>query len=357
MLSSSSSSLPASFASNLFFGCLLTFNVIILTSHFPTGLSKPGTNTTQQRHRQLSYGYYARTCPQVEQLVASVTNQQYKNAPVSGPATIRLFFHDCFVEGCDGSVLIATKQGSKELAERDAVDNKDLRAEGFETVTKAKALVESKCPGVVSCADILAIAARDFVHLTGGPYYQVKKGRWDGKISAASRVPPNLPRANSTVNELLKLFNSKGLKLQDLVVLSGAHTIGFAHCKHFLGRLYDYKGSKGPDPSIDSRLLKALRMSCPHYGGNADIVAPFDVTTPFGFDHAYYGNLEAKLGLLSSDQALFMDPRTRPIVQEMGKEKDRFFQAFAVAMEKMGAIGVKRGRKHGEKRRDCTVHM
>ena len=51
------------------------------------------------------------------------------------------------------------------LAERDAVGNKDLREEGFETVRKAKALVENKCPGVVSCADILAIAARDYVHL------------------------------------------------------------------------------------------------------------------------------------------------------------------------------------------------
>lgn len=55
--------------------------------------------------------------------------------------------------------------GNKELAEKDAEDNRDLRVEGFETVRKAKELVEKKCPSVVSCADILAIAARDYVHL------------------------------------------------------------------------------------------------------------------------------------------------------------------------------------------------
>ncbi|KAB1221995.1 Peroxidase 19 [Morella rubra] len=264
---------------------------------------------------------------------------------------------NCFVEGCDASILISSKPGSNTLAEKDALDNKDLRVEAFETISKAKALVESKCPGVVSCADILAIAARDYVHLAGGPYYQVKQGRWDGRISMASRVSSNIPRANSTVDQLLKLFGSKGLTQEDLVVLSGAHTIGFAHCQNFLSRLYDYRGTKQPDPAIDPRLLKALRMSCPKNGGNIDIVEPFDVTTPFLFDQAYYSNLAAKLGLLASDQALFSDPRTKPLVQGLANDKNKFFQAFAAAMEKMGSIGVKRGRKHGEKRKDCSVHM
>ncbi|XVE88143.1 hypothetical protein DITRI_Ditri19aG0044400 [Diplodiscus trichospermus] len=319
-------------------------------------LSAITTNATR-RPRQLSVDYYAKSCPQVEQFIGSITSQQFKEAPVSAPATIRLFFHDCFVEGCDASILIATKPGSKMLAEKDAEDNKDLRSEGFDTITRAKTLVESKCPGVVSCADILAIAARDFVHLAGGPYYPVKKGRWDGEVSMATRVPNNLPHANSTVDQLIKLFSSKGLTIQDLVVLSGAHTIGFSHCKHFVSRLYDYKGTKQPDPSIDPRLLKALKMSCPHVGGNADIVAPFDVTTPFSFDHAYYANLESKLGLLASDQGLFLDPRTKPLVQSLGQDKAKFFQAFSAAMDKMGSIGVKRGRRHGEKRKDCSMHI
>ncbi|OMO76349.1 Plant peroxidase [Corchorus capsularis] len=167
----------------------------------------------------------------------------------------------------------------------------------------------------------------------------------------ASRVPYNLPHANSTVDQLIKLFSSKGLTIDDMVVLSGAHTIGFAHCKHFLNRLYDYKSTKQPDPAIDPRLLKALKMSCPHVGGNTDIVAPFDVTTPFSFDHAYYTNLQSKLGLLASDQGLFLDPRTKPMVQSLGQDKAKFFQAFSAAMDKMSSIGVKRGRRHGEKRK------
>ncbi|CAM8898872.1 unnamed protein product [Rhodiola kirilowii] len=311
--------------------------------------------THRQRQRQLSVNYYAKTCPSLNQLVGAVTSQQFRDSPVVGPATIRLFFHDCFVEGCDGSILISSKPGGV-VAERDAVENKFLAKEAFESINKAKALVESKCPGVVSCADILAISARDFVHLAGGPYNNVKVGRWDGKISMAARIRSNLPRANSTMAELISLFSSKGLTLEDLVVLSGAHTIGFAHCEHFVTRLYNYKGTMKADPSVDPRLLKALKMSCPNFGGNADIVAPFDVITPFVFDHAYYSNLESNLGVLATDQALYSDPRSMPLVKNLAKDKQKFFQEFALAMEKMGSIGVKRGRRHGEKRKDCSIH-
>lgn len=76
-----------------------------------------------------------------------------------------LFLFGALMKGCDGSILISSKPGKGVLAEKDAYDNKNLAAEAFETITKVKALVESKCPGVVSCADILVIAARDFVHL------------------------------------------------------------------------------------------------------------------------------------------------------------------------------------------------
>lgn len=84
--SSSSSS-----SSMLVFTCLLI--IFLLTLHSSTCLAKP-TNTT----RQFSVDYYAKSCPQLEQLIGSITSRQFKESPVSGPATIRLFFHDCFVE-------------------------------------------------------------------------------------------------------------------------------------------------------------------------------------------------------------------------------------------------------------------
>lgn len=66
------------------------------------------------------------------------------------------------LQGCDASIMIQSPSGD---AEKDASDNISLAGDGFDTVVRAKKVVEAKCPGVVSCADILAIAARDVVVL------------------------------------------------------------------------------------------------------------------------------------------------------------------------------------------------
>ena len=64
------------------------------------------------------------------------------------------------MQGCDGSVLL---DSANKTAEKDAQPNQTLRGFGF--VERVKAAVEKACPDTVSCADVLALIARDAVWL------------------------------------------------------------------------------------------------------------------------------------------------------------------------------------------------
>ncbi|CBI20059.3 unnamed protein product, partial [Vitis vinifera] len=143
-----------------------------------------------------------------------------------------MHFHDCFVQGCDASILI---DGSS--TEKTAGPNRLLR--GYDVIDDAKTQLEAACPGVVSCADILALAARDSVVLTKGLMWKVPTGRRDGRVSLASDVN-NLPGPRDSVEVQKQKFADKGLNDQDLVTLVGGHTIGTSACQAFRYRLYNF---------------------------------------------------------------------------------------------------------------------
>jgi peroxidase len=265
-------------------------------------------------------------------------------------ATVHLFFHDCFVEGCDASVVVASTPNA--TAEKDHPINLSLAGDGFDTVIRAKAAVDAvpRCRNRVSCADILAMATRDAIALAGGPSYAVELGRLDGLSSTASSVDGKLAPPSFDLDQLTALFARNGLSRADMVALSAGHTVGFAHCGTFAGRI---RGAAAPDPMLNRSLAEKLAAWCPD-GVDPRVAVTMDVVTPRVFDNQYFRNLQSGMGLLASDQLLYTDPRSRPIVDTLARSSVAFERAFVEAITKMGRIGIKTGAQ-GNIRRNCVV--
>ncbi|KAL5730934.1 peroxidase [Ranunculus cassubicifolius] len=300
---------------------------------------------------QLKLGFYAQSCPKAEKIVLDYVKEHIPNAPSLAAALIRLHFHDCFVRGCDASVLL--NGTSSNPAERDSPPNLSLRGFGF--IDSVKKLVEAECPGVVSCADITALIARDSVVQTGGPYWNVPTGRRDGTVSSFNEALAMIPRPTSNFATLLSNWNNKGLSLKDLVLLSGAHTIGVSHCSTIANRLYNFTGKGDVDPSMDSEYvanLKSKKCTTPTDTTTLIEMDPGSVKT---FDLSYYKLLAKRRNLFTSDDALFTDSTSKAIVKQLVEGTlANFFAEFAVSMEKMGRIEVKTG-SAGQIRKKCAL--
>ncbi|CBI25393.3 unnamed protein product, partial [Vitis vinifera] len=170
-----------------------------------------------------------------------------------GASLLRLFFHDCFVNGCDGSVLL--DDTSSFIGEKNAAPNANS-VRGFDVVDDIKSKVETACPGVVSCADVLAIAARDSVVILGGPSWNVKLGRRDARTASQAAANNSIPPPTSNLNQLISRFQALGLSTRDLVALAGSHTIGQARCTSFRARIYN-------ETNIDNSFAKTRQSNCP----------------------------------------------------------------------------------------------
>jgi peroxidase len=168
----------------------------------------------------LDAGYYAATCPDAEAIVQDAMSRLHYTDPTLAPAIIRMLFHDCFVRGCDASVMIVPTP-LHTTSERAAIPNHTLR--GFTAVDAVKRALEDACPGAVSCADALALMARDAVALLGGARYGVALGRRDGTVSDPSEV--DLPAPFAKLGDVLDYFAARGFSAEETVVLFGAHTV------------------------------------------------------------------------------------------------------------------------------------
>lgn len=231
-------------------------------------------------------------------------------------------------------------------------DSNRNSARGFEVIDEIKSALEEECPQTVSCADILALAARDSTVLAGGPSWEVPLGRRDSRDASLSGSNNNIPAPNNTFNTILTKFMLKGLDLVDLVALSGSHTIGNARCTSFRQRLYNQSGNNLPDYTLDQYYAAQLRTMCPKSGGDQNLFF-LDYVSPTKFDNYYFKNLLASRGLLNSDQVLVTENQASlELVKLYAENNEIFFEQFAKSIVKMGNISPLIGFM-GEIRKNC----
>ncbi|XP_068660723.1 peroxidase 24-like [Aristolochia californica] len=297
----------------------------------------------------LKKNFYKKSCRNAEKIVKNVTERLTAAEPDVAADLLRLHYHDCFVRGCDASILL-DKAGA-DPSEKEARPN--LSLQGFDAIDTIKSEVEAACPGIVSCADILALAARDAVSFQfNKSMWDVFTGRKDGRVSLSSEVTGNLPSPFSNFTTLQQLFALKGLTVKDLVALSGAHTIGVSHCGAFGRRLANFSVNNDIDPSLDAAYAQTLRSQCSNPPDPATTVE-MDPQSSLNFDTNYFLILTQKKGLFQSDAALLTNSASAKLVKQFQRQKD-FFTQFANSMKKMGAIQVLTG-SPGEIRKQCHV--
>ncbi|XP_023634591.1 putative Peroxidase 48 [Capsella rubella] len=335
------------------------------------------------RSHSLHYDYYRDSCPSAEKIIAKSIRDIYDVKPSVAPSLIRLLFHDCFIEGCDASVLLDADEAV--TSEKEASPNLSLK--GFDVIDAIKSELENVCPGVVSCADLLVLAAREAVIVAGGPFYPLETGRKDSAVAFKEIAQDQLPPPQATLSVILASFASRGFSVRETVSLFGAHSIGVTHCTFFESRLYNFSGTGKPDPDLNPRLLEELKTKCPFSvsasspsaspgAGLVSSLPASDSENSYGessgnrndgeidlsynneggdenFGTRYYKRLMEKKGLLFSDQQLMGSEETELWVRAYASDPSLFRRDFAMSMMKLSSYHVLTG-PLGQVRTTCS---
>ncbi|KAI5055810.1 hypothetical protein GOP47_0029331 [Adiantum capillus-veneris] len=308
----------------------------------------PSGGSSSSGGGDLSMEFYKASCPQVEQVIEEKMRAILQRDPGQAAGILRIMFHDCFVQGCDASLLLV-----KPVTEQTATpNNASIRASSLRALDEIKESVEAVCPGVVSCADTIILSTKIAVALVGGPNIPMQMGRRDS-ISAASNqtVVNNIPPPTLNISALKQNFQNHGLDIKDLVSLSGGHSIGQAHCR-FVDPQITPTVSTDLNPAFASNLSRICLPAS--NSAKAGFTVHLDFITKNLFDNAYFKNVLAKVAIFHTDATLLNASDTMQLVQLYAQNQPLFFQQFSISMVKMSQLGVLTGQK-GVIRKKCTA--
>ncbi|KAL4202057.1 hypothetical protein AMTRI_Chr02g219100 [Amborella trichopoda] len=325
----------------------LLFFTVFLSLVAASKLYNNGVSAEESADPGLLMNFYTDSCPQAEHVIREQVKLLYKRHKNTAFSWLRNIFHDCAVQSCDASLLLDSTRRS--LSEKETDRSFGLR--NFRYLDTIKEAVERECPGVVSCADILVLSARDGIVALGGPYIPLKTGRRDGRRSRAEVLEEYLPDHNESISGVLAKFEAIGIDTPGVVALLGAHSVGRTHCVKLVHRLYPEV-----DPALNPDHVEHMLHKCPDPIPNPKAVQYVrnDRGTPMILDNNYYRNVMEGKGLLQVDHQLYEDKRTRFFVKKMAKSQDYFFKEFARAITILSENNPLTGTK-GEIRAVCNV--
>ena len=264
-------------------------------------------------------------------------------------------------QGCDASVLLDPTPANPHT-EKTAPINIGLAA--FEVIDDIKEALEERCPGTVSCSDIVVLAARDASSIlsNGHVHFDPPAGRLDGKVSRAADAQRDLPDSTFTIAELIRNFRRKNFTVEELVILSGAHAVGVGHCSSFRARLSSppsqivpaYRNllsgrcAAGPDPVVPNNVRdedpRAVAAAFPSFLKKLRRSGDF-------LDNSYYHNNLINKVLFKSDWVLRTDGFAASKLQEYKDNAAEWNSDFAAAMVKLSSLPAQG--KNLEIRKNC----
>lgn len=246
------------------------------------------------------------------------------------PILIRLGWHDAgtFDKGVQGPW---PQQGGATGSIRLNPEIKHGANAGLQAAVDLIEPIKQRHPSV-SYADLYQMASAVAVELAGGPQIPMRYGREDVLDAAQCAPEGRLPSAGAPYHDgsgsagdhLRRIFYRMGMNDQEIVALSGAHT---------LGRARPERSGWGKEET------KYTRDGPGKPGGQSWTIDWLKFNNTYFKDVKKHDNPD--LLVLPTDAVVFTDDGFRPFAEKYAEDEAAFFSDYALAHAKLSELGVK----------------